>query len=80
LKDVLQLECDDYDDVQANRGLTLHAFKAFNRILIRMLKMEICWAILRYFGYDNNLDIKPELWDDQTIPEEDLKECRSFEF
>ena len=41
--------------------------------------MEICWAILRYFGYDNNLDIKQELWDDNTITEQDLQESRSFE-
>lgn len=41
--------------------------------------MEICWTILRFFGYDNSLLIKQELWDDKTMKESELKEARCFE-
>ena len=47
--------------------------------MIRKLKMEICWTILRFFGYENSLEIKRELWDDHTVPEKDLKTARCFE-
>ena len=39
------------------KGINFYAFKAFQKILIKKLKMEICWTILRYFGYDNDLRI-----------------------
>jgi|LakMenEpi03Aug12_release.lakeMendotaPanAssembly.Ray.scaffolds.fasta_scaffold373468_1 hypothetical protein len=41
--------------------------------------MQICWAILRHFGYDNNLQIKQELWDDHTVNDSELENARSFE-
>ena len=41
--------------------------------------MEVCWTILRYFGYDNELKIVKNLWDDGSIPDEDLAEARAFE-
>jgi hypothetical protein len=41
--------------------------------------MEICWTILRYFGYDNELRILQNLWDDKSIPDEDLEQARAFE-
>jgi len=42
--------------------------------------MEICWQILRYFGYDNNLQIRTALWDDNTVSIQELENARSFEF
>lgn len=66
-KEVLVAECEDYDEAQAMKGVNFEAFKTFQRILIRKLKMEICWQILRFFGYDNNLQIRQSLWDDNTI-------------
>lgn len=78
-KEVLVLECEDFDEVQAQKGITFEAFKAFQKILIRKLKMEVCWSILRYYGYDDQLHLVRELWDDQTIPNETLEKARSFE-
>jgi len=66
------LECDDYDATEAEKGISFEAFKTFQKILIKKLKMEVCWTILRYFGYDNELRIVRSLWDDGTIAEEDL--------
>ena len=56
-KELLVLECDEFEEKDAIKGITFEAFKTFNRILIKKLKMEICWTILRYFGYDNELRI-----------------------
>jgi hypothetical protein len=56
----------------AERGINFDAFKTFQRIMIRKLKLEICWTILRFFGYENSLEIKQELWDDHTVSEKDL--------
>ena len=56
----------------AERGINFNAFKTFQRIMIRKLKLEICWTILRFFGYENSLEIKQELWDDHTVSEKDL--------
>lgn len=69
-KEVLVAECDDFDDEESIKGVNFESFKTFNRILIRKLRMEICWTILRFFGYDNDLLIKEELWNDKSIPDE----------
>jgi len=45
--------------------------------LIRKLKIDICWTILRFFGYANNLEIHQHLWDDNTIP--NLEQTRCFD-
>ena len=78
-KELLVLECDDYDATEAEKGITFEAFKTFQKILIKKLKMEVCWTILRYFGYDNELRIVRSLWDDGTISDETLAEARAFE-
>ena len=78
-KEVLLSECEDYDDAQAQKGITFESFKAFQRILIRKLKMDICWTMLRHFGYDNHLLIKKSIWDDKTIDSETLIKARSLE-
>ncbi len=41
--------------------------------------MDTCWTILRFFGYDNQLYIKQELWDDHTISDVELERARCFE-
>ena len=41
--------------------------------------MEICWAVLRFFGYDNDLRIISNLWDDKSIPQQDIDSARSFD-
>ena len=78
-KEVLVHECDEYDEQQAAKGVNFEAFCAFQRILIRKLKMEICWAILRYFDYDDQLNIVQTKWDDESIPDNDLENARSLE-
>lgn len=69
MKDVLVRECEDFDEAQALKGITFEAFKTFNKILIRKLKMEICWKILRHYGYDDNLSLEQSLVDDNTVPQ-----------
>ena len=41
--------------------------------------MQICWTILRHFGYENTLHIKSELWDDGTISDFEMNHARCFE-
>lgn len=72
-------ECDEFDEQQARKGITCEAFKTFQKILICKLKMEICWIILRHFGYDNELKIVSNLWDDKSIADEELEMAHAFE-
>lgn len=76
---MLAAECDDYTEEESQKGINFPAFMTFQKILIRKLKMEICWTILRFFGYSNSLEIKDELWDDHTIAENELSGARCFE-
>ncbi len=48
-------------------------------MLILKLKQQTCWKILRHFGYDDQLQIREQMWDDQSIGEQDLENCRSVE-
>ena len=73
------LECDEFDEKDALKGITFEAFKSFNKILIKKLKMEICWKILRHFDYNDELRIVRDLWDDNSIEDEELEEARAFE-
>ena len=73
------LECDEFEEKDALKGITFEAFKTFHKILIKKLKMDIVWTILRYYGYDNELRIFSNIWDDESIPNEDLEEARAFE-
>lgn len=41
--------------------------------------MDTCWTILRFYGYDNQLYIRQELWDDHTISDVELERARCFE-
>ena len=59
--------------------MNFEAFCAFQRILIRKLKMEICWTVLRFFDYDDQLNILQSKSNDKTISGIDLIEARSFE-
>ena len=40
-----------------NEYIDLNGFLAFQKKCIQMLKIQICWSILRYFNYDDNLEI-----------------------
>lgn len=79
LKEVLVAECDEFDEVAALKGVNFQGFKILQKILIRKLSMQICWSILRHFGYENTLHIKSELWDDGTISDFELNHARCFE-
>lgn len=78
-KEVLIAECEDFDETMAVKGITFEAFKAFQRIIIRKLKMDISWQILRSFGYNDNLELCEEIWNDHTVPQNELDSARSFE-
>ena len=50
------------------------------RVLMRKLKMEVCWTVLRYFNYDDELQIvKHVCWDDKSMDNSMLTMARSFE-
>ncbi|CDW77076.1 mitochondrial rho 1 [Stylonychia lemnae] len=79
LKEVLILECEDYDETSSLKGVNIEAFKALQKVLIQKLKQQTCWSILRHFGYDDKLLIKQNLWDDGSVKDEDLDNCKSVE-
>lgn len=43
------------------------------------MKVQTCWKLLKHFGYDSNLQIKKQIWDDKSINEELFMHARSFE-
>jgi len=43
------------------------------------MKGQTCWKILKHFGYDSNLKIRKQNWDDKSLTDEVLKTARSFE-
>ena len=47
--------------------------------MIRKLKMQTSWQILRHYGYDNSLQLRESLWDDHSIGGAELDSARSFE-
>ena len=59
--------------------MTFEAFKTFHKVLIRKLKIQVSWTILRYYGYDSDLRIVRNLWDDGSITDEVLDGARAFE-
>lgn len=46
---------------------------------IQKLKGQTCWKILKHFGYDSNLLLRKQLWDDRSMSDDVFKVARSFE-
>lgn len=57
-------------------GLTLAGFLFLHALFIERGRLEATWAVLRKFGYDNNLHLHPDILDsvsfartpDQVLP------------
>lgn len=79
LKEVLIHECEDYDNHMSLNGVNFEAFKALQRVLVMKMKQQTCWTILRHFGYDDKLLIKPKFWDCSTVSEADLDQAKTIE-
>jgi EF hand associated len=43
------------------------------------MKQQTCWTILRYFKYDDKLQIKQSAIDDGTVTDEELERCKNVE-
>ncbi len=61
LKQVLinQGENEDNEE-QLKKGLNFEAFVELQKLLITKMKQQTCWTILRFFQYDDKLQIKNE--------------------
>ena len=59
--------------------MSFEAFKSLQKVLIQKMKQQTCWTILRHFGYDDKLQIKQSLWDDDSVSEEELLGCKNVE-
>lgn len=70
---------NEYDEEKAAKGIDFEAFKNFMKRYIQKWKGETCWVILKYYGYDSNLQLKKQLIDDKSISPDDLRDARSFE-
>jgi hypothetical protein len=70
---------DEYDESKALKGIDFEAFKTFMKRYIQKMKGQTCWELLRYFGFDSNLQLKRQLIDDNSIPDEVIQTARSFE-
>lgn len=43
------------------------------------MKGQTSWKLLKHFGYDSNLQLKKQVWDDKSVSDEILRTARSFE-
>ena len=57
----------DFDRARDIKGINFEAFMLFMRRCIQKMKTQTCWRLLKYYGYDSQLRLKPALWDDKTI-------------
>ncbi len=79
MKEVLIQECQAYDLDQAKSGVSFEAFKALQKVLIMKMKQQTCWTILRFFGYNDKLEINESDIIDGFLTEEELLEIRNIE-
>jgi len=49
------------------------------KVLIQKMKQQTCWTILRHFGYNEKLQIRQNIWDDGSLKDEDIEECKNTE-
>jgi Ras family protein T1 len=79
LKEVLLQEGSSelYDEDAALKGINFHAFLTMQKILLRKLQSDICWAMLRHYGYTRQLTLQSALTQDQSVGK--LHLARGFE-
>lgn len=53
IKEIILKDLDQYH----HDYIDINGFLSFQKKCIEMLKIQICWSILRYFNYDDNLKI-----------------------
>mmetsp|Transcript_1349 Transcript_1349/g.1756 ORF Transcript_1349/g.1756 Transcript_1349/m.1756 type:complete len:239 (+) Transcript_1349:459-1175(+) len=70
---------DENDEEKVMKGLDFEAFQAIMKKFIQKQKAQTCWKMLDYFGYEKHLQIRKNIWDDNSIPEEVLSTARNFE-
>ncbi|KAL4491433.1 hypothetical protein ABPG72_008089 [Tetrahymena utriculariae] len=51
--------------------ITFEGFKILQKKCVELIKMQICWAILRHFNYDDKLELDKKLFKDQLIVNQD---------
>ena len=61
------------------KGINFDAFQSLMTKFIQKMKTQTCWKLLKHFGYDSNLQIKKQIWDDKSIFEDVFTTSRSFE-
>jgi EF hand associated/Ras family len=57
IKEVLKQECESAVTAQ---GVTQLGFFQLQKMMILRLKINVCWTLLRHFGYDNDLNLNIE--------------------
>ena len=71
---------NDYEEEKImTKGLDFEAFCIMMQKYIQKMKGQTCWKMLNHYGYDNKLEIKRALWDDNTVSDEILRTAKSFE-
>jgi hypothetical protein len=70
---------DGQEEKIINKGLDFEAFKELLKKYNQKMKGQICWQMLKHFGYTSTLEISRPLWDDNSISDEILRTARSFE-
>ena len=49
------------------------------KVLILKMKQQTCWTILRYFGYDDKLQLKETLLEDNSVTPEEIERSKNIE-
>lgn len=51
----------------SSRGVTLKGFYMINKRMLEMMKIKNCWLVLRYFGYNDDLELSLSNFRDQLL-------------
>jgi mitochondrial Rho GTPase 1 len=54
IKNIIQKECEE----EQGHSISVNGFIAFQKKCIEMLKIQICWNILKHFDYNADLEIR----------------------
>ena len=72
LKEILINQCPDYDGTQARKGINFESFKVLQKVLIKKMKLQTNWTILRHFNYSDDLKIKDSFFKRMILSEEEV--------
>ncbi|KAL4442838.1 hypothetical protein ABPG74_010727 [Tetrahymena malaccensis] len=65
--EIINQDSKNSSNITNMNEITFEGFKILQKKCVELIKMQICWAILRHFNYDDKLELDKKLFKDQLI-------------